>query len=331
MRKLLYFLLVCALAAGAISYWLYRDWQQFTNQPINPDSELVLWVAPGSSFSSLVRQFEALGLASRSWHWRVYARLHQPSLRTGEYQIPPNQRLDQVLARIESGRVREHRFTIVEGWTLARLRHELGNDPRIRARSGDWDEADLLARLGCAECFGEGRFLPETYFFTRPAEDLTILQRAFDAMQREVDRIWAGRDPQLPLASPEELLVLASIIERETGQAGERAEVAGVFVRRLNIGMRLQTDPTVIYGMEDFEGRLLRAHLRIDHPWNTYTRHGLPPTPIALPGRLALEAAAHPAPGTALYFVARGDGTHQFSDTLEQHNAAVNRYIRGRR
>jgi UPF0755 protein len=332
MRKLLYLLLVCALAAGAVSFWLYRDWQQFTTRSVNPDSELILWLAPGSNFSSLVRQFETLGLASRSWHWRLYARLHGPSLRTGEYQIPANLRLDEIIARLESGRVREHRFTIVEGWTLARLRHELGHDPRVRPRSADWDEAELMARLGCEGCFGEGRFLPETYFFTRPADDLAILQRSYEAMGRELERIWAGRDAQLPLNSPEELLVLASIIERETGQAGERAEVAGVFVRRLNIGMRLQTDPTVIYGLDDdFDGRLRRVHLRTDHPWNTYTRHGLPPTPIALPGRLALEAAARPAPGTALYFVARGDGTHQFSDTLEQHNAAVNRYIRGRR
>ena len=332
MRKLFYLVLVCAVAASVISLWLYRDWQQFLTQPVNADSEIVLWLPAGSNLGSLTRQLETLGLASRGWHWRLYGRLYSPALKAGEYAIPPGLNIGQLLDRLESGRVREHRLTIVEGWTLARLRSELASDPRLAQRSSDLDEAQLMALLDCADCYGEGRFLPETYFFTRPTDDLAILRRAHQAMNRALAEIWASRAPELPLRSPEELVTLASIIERETGQAGERAEVAGVFVRRLNIGMRLQTDPTVIYGLDDdFDGRLRRVHLRTDHPWNTYTRHGLPPTPIALPGRRALEAAAQPAPGTALYFVARGDGTHQFSDTLEQHNAAVNRYIRGRR
>jgi UPF0755 protein len=332
MRKLFYLALACVLAAGLAAMWLYRDWQQFNTQPLNPDSELVVWLAPGANFTSLVRQFETLGLASPTWHWRLYGRLHAPILRAGEFELSPGRALPDILRQLETGRVREHRLTIVEGWTLARLRQELAADPRLIQLTRELDEAALMARLGCESCYAEGRFLPETYFFTRPTDDLAILRRAHDAMNQAVERAWSGRDRDLPLRSPEELVILASIIERETGQAGERAEVAGVFARRLRIGMRLQTDPTVIYGLgDDFEGRLRRVHLRTDHPWNTYTRHGLPPTPIALPGQSALEAAARPASGTALYFVARGDGTHQFSDTLEQHNAAVNRYIRGRR
>lgn len=332
MRKLMYFVLVLVLAAVAAGGWLYRDWQRFLDHPLNPDSDLVLWLPVGTSYAGLVRQLETLGLVRQSWHWRVFGRLHTPVLKAGEYQLPAGLGVVALSERLESGRVREHRLTIVEGWTVARLRQVLADDPRLGQKTRDLDEAELMALLGCPGCPAEGRFLPETYFFTRPGDDLLILRRAHEAMNRALEEIWSGRAQDLPLNSPDELLVLASIIERETGQAAERARVAGVFTRRLQIGMRLQTDPTVIYGLDDsFDGRLRRVHLRTDHPWNTYTRHGLPPTPIALPGRPALEAAARPASGTALYFVARGDGGHQFSDTLEEHNAAVNRYIRGRR
>jgi UPF0755 protein len=332
MRKLLYIVLVFGLAASLAALWLYRDWDRFIAQPVNPQGQLNLWVAPGTTFSGLVRQLETLGLARQTWHWRVYGRLREPGLRAGEYQIPPGMTPGQLVDLLESGRVREHRLTIVEGWTVARLREVLASDPRLRQRTAGLDDDELMSLLGCEGCPAEGRFLPETYFFTRSSDDLLLLRRAFEAMNRTLAEIWSNRASDLPLQSPEEMLVLASIIERETGYAGERAQVAGVFTRRLQIGMRLQTDPTVIYGLDDdFDGRLRHVHLRTDHPWNTYTRHGLPPTPIALPGRRAIEAAANPAPGTALYFVARGDGSHQFSDTLEQHNAAVNRYIRGRR
>jgi UPF0755 protein len=188
-----------------------------------------------------------------------------------------------------------------------------------------------MARFGCTDCPAEGRFLPETYFFLRASSDLALLERAYLAMEDALAEAWAQRAEDLPIDSPDELLILASLIERETGAPFERPEVAGVFKRRLQRGMRLQTDPTVVYGLDDsFDGRIRRVHLRTDHPWNTYTRHGLPPTPIALPGRASLQAAANPAAGTALYFVSKGDGSHQFSDTLAEHNAAVDRYIRGR-
>ncbi len=331
-RLLLTVLLLMVVAAGASTALLWSQWEAFQARPLNPDGELRLWLEPGSSLPRLVDQLALLGVARPSWHWRLYGRLHAPALRAGEYRVPAGSRVDELMALLSSGRVLEHRFTIVEGWTLARLRRELAADPRLRSTTAEWSDEELMTVMGCEGCFAEGRFLPETYFFTRPGDDQALLQRAFDAMTQLMNEAWRTRAPDLPLTRPEELLILGSIIERETGQAGERAKVAGVFARRLQLGMRLQTDPTVIYGLgEDFEGRLLRVHLRSDHPWNTYTRHGLPPTPIALPGRRAVEAAAQPAPGTALYFVARGDGSHQFSDTLEQHNAAVNRYIRGRR
>ena len=332
MRLILSLLSLTLAAALAVAAWAWQDWQRFEIAAINPEAELMLWLAPGANWALLIRDLERLGLAQSSWHWRLMGRLDLPALKAGEYLVPQGTPVPGLIDLLAAGRTRSHRLTIIEGWTLARLRSTLASDPRLRSVAGELDDAALMEALGCAGCFAEGRFLPETYFFERGSTDLALLQRSFEAMNRLLSEAWAQRDPDLPLANPDELLVLASIIERETGQGAERPRVAGVFTRRLQLGMRLQTDPTVVYGLgDDFDGRLRRVHLQTDHPWNTYTRHGLPPTPIALPGRASVLAAASPADGTALYFVARGDGTHQFSDTLEQHNAAVNRYIRGRR
>lgn len=331
MRILLFLLLVFSAVAALLGTRAWTEWQEFQAAPVNPDAELVLWVAPGASLSTVVRDLERLGLARASWHWRVLGHQHGAAIRAGEYLVPAGMNPVQLMDHLARGRVRQHRFTIVEGWTLNRLRRQLADDPRLAHASAGWSNEQLMQHLGCADCFAQGRFLPETYFFERGNSDLDLLRRAHVAMNSLLDEVWAQRQADLPLNTPDELLILASIIERETGQAGERAQVAGVFARRLRLGMRLQTDPTVIYGLgEDFDGRLRRVHLRTDHPWNTYTRHGLPPTPIALPGADSIRAAAQPAAGTSLFFVARGDGTHQFSDTYEQHNAAIDRYIRRR-
>lgn len=332
MRLTLILVLLALISAALLGGQAWREWQRFQATPINPDGEINLWLAPGSNYIGLVEDLQRLGLIRSRWEWRVLGRLLAPTIKAGEYRIATGANVRELLDQLAHGRTRQHRLTVVEGWTLQRLRRELSEDPRVRSEAADLSDAELMDRLGCAGCFAEGWFLPETYFFTRGSSDLELLQRSHQAMQKALASTWAERDPAVPLSSPEELLVLASIIERETGATAERARVAGVFTRRLNLGMRLQTDPTVIYGLgPDFDGRLRRVHLRTDHPWNTYTRHGLPPTPIALPGRESLRAAANPAAGTALYFVSRGDGTHQFSDTLDQHNAAVNRYIRGHR
>lgn len=332
MRFILWFSMLLLLLAAALSVLGWRDWNRFQASPLNPDGEVILWVAPGSNFAALVRDLERLGLARNSWHWRALARQRGREIRAGEYRLTPGMSVSAMVDHLARGSVRQHRFTIVEGWTLARLRRELTADPRLEAVTAGWSSDELMHQLGCSACFAEGRFLPETYFFERGSSDFDLLRRAYNSMSKLAERRWQERQPGLPLDSIDQLLTLASIIERETGQADERAQVAGVFIRRLQLGMRLQTDPTVIYGLGDgFEGRLRRVHLQTDHPWNTYTRHGLPPTPIALPGARSLYAAANPADGTALFFVARGDGTHQFSDTLQEHNAAVNRYIRGRR
>ena len=332
MRILLSILLVVFAVGALLGARAWTEWQEFLAAPVNPDAEMVLWIPPGASLNTLVRDLERLGLARATWHWRVLRHQHGGAIRAGEYLVPDALTPVQLLDFLARGRVRQHRFTIVEGWTLNRLRRQLADDPRLVQATSDWSNDELIQQLGCAGCFAQGRFLPETYFFERGSSDLDLLRRAHLAMNSLLDQVWAQRLPDLPLTSPDELLILASIIERETGQAGERAQVAGVFTRRLQLGMRLQTDPTVIYGLgEDFDGRLRRVHLRTDHPWNTYTRHGLPPTPIALPGADSIRAAAQPAGGSALFFVARGDGTHQFSDTYEQHNAAIDRYIRRRR
>jgi UPF0755 protein len=324
-------ILLLALAlAGMVAVWQWQQWQRFIASPVNPDGEIALWIADGATFRDLVEQLEYLGLARPDWRWRMYGRLHAPGLKRGEFRLPAGLTVDDLIRVLNEGGAFEHRLTIVEGWTVRQLRERLAQDPRLRQDSRDLSDEELMRRLGCEGCPAEGRFLPETYFFVRGSSDLALLERAWQAMESALDDAWSRRDPDLPIRNREELLILASLIERETGAAFERPEVAGVFKRRLQRGMRLQTDPTVIYGLGDgFDGRLRRVHLRTDHPWNTYTRHGLPVTAIALPGEASLSAAAQPAPGTSLYFVSRGDGTHKFSDTLQEHNAAVNRYIRG--
>lgn len=332
MRSLISAILVLILAAALAAVWLLHDWQQFRQRPVTGEGTVNLWLDSGSSYRAMVRQLERLGLTRLDWRWRLLGRLERPVLRAGEYRIEPGMSVDGVLERVTSGAVREHRFTIVEGWTVDRMLSELGRDTRLDKHATELPEAELMARLGCEGCRAEGRFLPETYHFRRGSSDLALLERSHEALEQALSVAWENRAEGLPIEEPYELLILASLIERETGRASERSRIAGVFRRRLELGMRLQTDPTVMYGLgEDFDGRLRRVHLRTDHPWNTYTRHGLPPTPIALPGRASLEAAARPAQGSALYFVSRGDGSHHFSDTLAEHNAAVDRYIRGRK
>jgi len=283
-------------------------------------------------FQSLIRELQWLGMARPSLVWRAYGRLYQPSIQAGEYRIEPGESMADLLAKLSAGEVVLHPFTIVEGWTLADLRTALSNDPRLMTVTGNWSEDELMNELGCEQCWAEGRFLPETYLFERGESDFDVLLRSYNAMDMALSKAWSERNENLPLDNSNELLILASLIERETAVPTERDTIAGVFVRRLTLGMRLQTDPTVIYGLgPTYNGRLTRLDLRTDHPWNTYTRHGLPATPIALPSMASLEAASQPEEGDVLYFVARGDGSHKFSKTLEEHNAAVNRYIRGRR
>jgi UPF0755 protein len=248
-------------------------------------------------------------------------------LHAGEYVVAHGITPRQLLQRMAKGGVIQHAFTIVEGWTFRELRAALAKQETLAHETATLSDAELMAKIGAPGLHPEGQFLPETYKFPKGWSDTRLLERAHAALQQTLEREWAGRDEDLPLKTPAEALVLASIVEKETGRADERPRIAGVFVRRLERGMLLQTDPTVIYGLgASFDGNLTRVHLTTDSPYNTYMRPGLPPTPIALAGKAAIAAALHPAPGDEIYFVSRGDGSHEFTATLEEHSRAVARH-----
>ncbi len=332
-RQVIRGVLVVVAVAGFIGTLLafdYRNWSQTALH--GADTPHTLQVPSGSTVHDIQRQLEEDGLLDRPIYLRLHARLsgHAQRLQSGEYRIPAGMTPPQLLEHIARGRVVQHRFTIIEGWTFQQLRAALEANPRILDTLGDKSDEAVMAELGKPDQHPEGWFYPETYNYTRGTSDMELLKRAHRAMKRRLSAAWEARSDDLPLADAYEALVLASIIERETGAPEERRKVAGVFTRRLQEGMRLQTDPTVIYGMgNDFDGRIRTQDLRTDTPYNTYTRHGLPPTPIAMPSGASLRAAVDPEPGEAMYFVSRGDGTHVFSETLDEHNRAVRRYILG--
>jgi UPF0755 protein len=321
-------LLLAALAVGGAAWWA---WQQL-DAPGPAEHEIVVEVPAGAPLARIATRLEDAGVLRHAklfeWYGRGSGLAGQ--VRAGEYRFPARSTPREVMARLVSGEVVLHSLTIVEGWTFRQMRAAIDAHPAVRVTLGDVPGEEIMARLGREGAHPEGWFLPETYRFPRGTTDLELMRIAHEAMRRALDAAWEKRRDPLPLQSPYEALILASIIERETGLAEERPEISGVFIRRLERGMRLQTDPTVIYGVgPDFEGRLRRVHLDTDTPYNTYTRAGLPPTPIALPGRASLEAAVQPREGRTLYFVATGrpDGSHTFSETLEQHNRAVQRYL----
>jgi UPF0755 protein len=252
-------------------------------------------------------------------------------IRAGSYEISANTSPRQLLAKLVQGSEALEQVRFIEGWTLRQLRAELAKAPSLKATTQAMSDAQLMAALGAPGQSAEGRFFPDTYVYSRGVSDLTVLKRAHRVMQQRLDAAWAERAADTPLKSANDALILASIVEKETGQASDRGLVAGVFVNRLRIGMPLQTDPTVIYGMgAAFDGNLRKRDLQTDTPYNTYMRNGLPPTPIALPGQASLRAAVKPDATRALYFVAKGDGSSAFSDNLADHNRAVNKYQRNR-
>ena len=326
--------IVTALLAGALAFWMFDRYQRFADEPVpGIAAGTSLMVASGDNFADVLRKLHALGVApARDPEWQLLARqLGAASrLQVGEYALRPGISPRQLLLDMRDGKVVRRRFTIVEGWSLRQLRAALAKADPLAQETADLDGEALMKALGAPGVHPEGRFLPETYLYTRGDSDLDILRRAHAAMERTLEAAWASRVAGLPLRTRDEALVLASIVEKETGIAEERPLIAGVFLRRLEQGMRLQTDPTVIYGMgEDYAGNIRRADLARDTPYNTYTRAGLPPTPIAMPGADALQAVTHPAAGDALYFVAVGDGSgrHVFSRNLAEHQAAVRAYL----
>ncbi|HEY4293031.1 endolytic transglycosylase MltG [Luteibacter sp.] len=324
-RVILLVLLIAVIAAGT---YLWFDWARFARTPLAvPATGQSIDVARGASFKDIVRDLRARKVTRASpLYWRLLAMEMRASgrLHAGEYALRPSMTPRDLIADMAAGKVMQRNFTIVDGWTVADLRRALAAVDTLAHDTAGVDDADLMKRLGAEGDHPEGRFLPETYAYVKGDTDSSVLKRAYAAMSKTLDAAWPGRAPDLPLATPYEALILASIVEKETGRADERPRIAGVFVRRLQLRMLLQTDPTVIYGMgAAYAGNIHRSDLTTDSPYNTYTRVGLPPTPIALPGRAAIQAALHPAEGKDLYFVARGDGSHVFSSTLEQHNRAV--------
>ena len=319
-------MLAIAGAGGAAWLWLGRPLAL-------ADERVELSIEPGTSPRAVAEGWVAAGVRTSpralfEWfRWSGQAR----AIRAGSYEIEPGITPRTLLDKMVRGDEVLEQVRIIEGWTLRQMRSELARAPNLRPASAALSDAELMGVLGAPGVPAEGRFFPDTYAYSRGVSDLTVLRRAHAAMQRHLAAAWAGRAPGLPLRSADEALILASIVEKETGRADERGRIAGVFVNRLRIGMPLQTDPTVIYGLgEAFDGNLRKRDLQADTPFNTYTRPGLPPTPIAMPGSASLSAAVRPEASKALYFVARGDGTSEFSETLAEHNRAVNKYQRGR-
>jgi len=321
-------ILVLLLALIGAAAWGWRDFSRFGNAPLHVAAQgESIDIARGSSFKEIVRQLRDQGLSTASpLYWRLLAVQMRVAgkLHAGEYATPVGLTPRQLLANMAAGRVMQRNFTIVDGWTFHEVLVALGKAEKLQHATAGLDDAAIMQKIGAPGEQPEGRFLPETYAYVKGDSDLDILKRAHSAMAKTLDALWPGRDKDLPLATPYDALILASIVEKETGRADERAKIAGVFVRRLEDHMLLQTDPTVIYGMGDsYQGKIHKVDLTTDTPYNTYTRPGLPPTPIALPGKPAIVAALHPAPGSALYFVARGDGSHAFADTLAEQNRNV--------
>jgi UPF0755 protein len=320
------------LLASVAAAWFALQW---LDEPITlgkPKAEVT--VEPGNSARGIAQEWVDAGLQVHprllyEWfRWSGQAR----AIRAGTYEVTAPVTPRRLLAMMVAGEVALERVRFIEGWTFKQLRAELARAPHLRRDTREMSDAQVMAAIGAPGLHPEGRFFPDTYAYGRGVSDVTVLKRAHTALRDHLGSAWAERAPDTPLKNPDEALILASIVEKETGVEADRALVAGVFVNRLRIGMLLQTDPTVIYGLGDaFDGNLRKRDLTTDTPYNTYTRGGLPPTPIALPGLNSLRAAVRPQSTKALYFVARGDGSSAFSETLAEHNRAVNRYQRGGR
>jgi len=323
--------IVVVLAAAAIAGGYH-----WANSPLdlNP-AQLDVTVKPHSSLRSVTLQLNRGGVPVEPELFVLMARVLglQAALKSGNYEFRQGITPYDVLQKIARGDVNEYVATVIEGWTFKRMRAELDANPALRHDSLGLTDADLLKAIGAQQTptgNAEGLFFPDTYLFDKNASDLDVYRRAYRLMKLRIDEAWTTRAAGLPYRTPYEALIMASIIEKETGKASDRPMVAGVFANRLKVGMPLQTDPTVIYGMgEGYTGHLHKRDLQTDTPYNTYTRQGLPPTPISLPGVASLQAALNPAQTSALYFVSRGDGSSIFSDSLGDHNKAVDKYIRG--
>ena len=322
---LVYWLLALGLLLGGSALW-------WVNQSLRLSGETVdLSIEPGTPVRAVAQLVSEAGVDVNPtllyWWFRLsgQARL----IRAGSYEIEAGASARSLLQKLARGEEALRAVTLVEGWNFSQVRAALAKAEQLKPEAKGLPDYMIMKVLGRPGLHPEGRFFPDTYTYAKGSSDLAVLKRAMRAMDKNLAAVWRQRSPDAPLKTPEQALILASIVEKETGRPGDRPMIAGVFANRLRIGMMLQTDPTVIYGMGDaFEGNLRKRDLQADTPWNTYTRPGLPPTPIAMPGKSALLAAVRPAASKALYFVARGDGSSEFSASLEEHNRAVNKYQR---
>ncbi len=322
-------LLLAALAVlGGALWWLHEPLPLRTP----PGSEVVeLEIEPGSSGDKVAETVVASGVDTPRLLLQAWFRFSGQArfIKAGSYEIMPGTTPRKLLAMLVRGEETVRSFTLVEGWNFRQVRAALQKAEQLTPDSVGLTPDVIMQKIGKPGLHPEGRFFPDTYSYSKGSSDLALLRRAARAMDRRLDAAWALRSPTTPLRSPEQALILASIVEKETGKAADRPQIGGVFTNRLRAGMLLQTDPTVIYGIgERFNGNLKKRDLQLDTPYNTYTRAGLPPTPIAMPGRAALMAAVQPAETKALYFVSRGDGSSEFSESLDLHNKAVNKYQR---
>ena len=337
MRRVFTSLLIGRFAAallllGAALWWLHEP-MTLHLQPGNPVIDLE--IEPGTPASGVASVIVASGadvpvLLLQAW-FRFSG--HARFIKAGSYELVPGTTPRRLLSMLVRGEESLKSVTLVEGWTFIQVRSALQKAEQLAPETIGLSPETIMEKLGRPGLHPEGRFFPDTYTYAKGSSDLAVLKRAVRAMDKRLDAAWSLRSPDTPLQSPEQALILASIVEKETGKSSDRAQIGGVFTNRLRIGMPLQTDPTVIYGLgAQFDGNLRKRDLQLDTPYNTYTRTGLPPTPIAMPGRAALLAAVQPAPTQALYFVSRNDGSgsSQFSTSLDEHNRAVNKYLRGR-
>ena len=316
---------MAVVLGGGTAWWLHA--------PLPMGSEpLGLAIEPGTLPRGVAQDVQAAGVRVDARILYAFFRLsgRGRDIRAGNYELPPGTTPLALLDKLVRGEETLRTLTLVEGWTFRQVRTALARDEQLKHDTAELSDAALMERLGRPGVHPEGRFFPDTYTYAKGSSELAVLRRALHAMDRRLEAAWVQRAADTPLKSADEALILASIVEKETGRASDRAQIAGVFTNRLRNGMLLQTDPTVIYGLgEKFDGNLRRKDLLTDTPWNTYTRAGLPPTPIAMPGKASLLAAVQPERTKALYFVARGDGSSHFSSSLDEHNRAVNRFQRG--
>lgn len=327
------FSVLVAVLAGAASFYHY---QKLLNQALSiPNTGLVVEIKKGETLNSVIHRLQAKGLFDSVWHVKVFAKLNKlgSGIQAGEFKLHPPMNVPKLLAFLSSNNQLAYPIQFIEGSSFRDALAVLKAESKLKQSLKDASLQEIAEKLGIdKETHLEGQFYPDTYLFHKGDSDLDILKRSHERLKTILEEEWQARQKKLPLASPYDALILASIIEKETGVPEERAEIAGVFIRRLEKKMRLQTDPTVIYGLgERYRGNITRKHLREFTPYNTYRISGLPPSPIALVGREAIHAALHPKPGDSLYFVAKGDGSHYFSTTIEEHNSAVRQYQLKRR